>query len=257
MVKVFKVKAKNIFTPTKIPECAYSVNQYVGCQYACLYCYARFLCKWKRYGEWGSWVEVKVNAPDLVRNRFVYGRVCMSTISDPYQPLEEKLMLTRRILENMHKGIRLSILTKSDLVIRDIDILKKFSNVEVGLTVNGLQGREKEVFEPYSPPHARRIRALEELYDFGIKTYCFISPVIPKLVDVNRIIDELKELVSYFMVEFINFRAAGKGFVNALKNMYPRSYEILTDKEAFIDYVGEVIENVEGVRARFIFHKPK
>jgi len=257
MVKIIKVKTESIFTPTEISDCIYSIDHYVGCQHACLYCYARFLCKWRMHGKWGSWVEAKINAPELVRNKFIHGKVRMSTVSDPYQPVEKKLMLTRRVLESMHKDINLSILTKSDLIIRDIDILRKFRNLEVGLNVSGLQGRLKEIFEPFPPSHDRRIRALEELYNSGIKTYCYISPVIPELVDVNGIIDNLRDIVNYFMVEFVNFKAAGIEFINALKKTYPRSYEILTDKEAFISYVGEVSGNIERVRVRFVFHKPK
>jgi len=81
-------------------------------------------CKWKPYGEWGSWVEIKENAPELAR-KHVKGSVVMSSISDPYQPLEGKLKLTRRVLRYMDKRNELSILTKSPLILRDVDIYLK------------------------------------------------------------------------------------------------------------------------------------
>jgi DNA repair photolyase len=172
MLNTYKVRAKRIFTPTKIPGAKYVVNQYVGCGHACLYCYAKFMCRWKNYGEWGSWVEIKENAPELAR-RFVEGKVVMSSVSDPYQPIEQELQLTRKILENMDKRTELSILTKSDLVTRDIDIFKEFKRIEVSLTLNGFEGETKNLFEPFSPGHKARLSALEALSSSGIKTYGF------------------------------------------------------------------------------------
>ena len=147
MVKVIKVKAKEIFTKTKLPGADYVINQYVGCEHQCLYCYAKFIGKWrpKDYGKWGKWVEAKMNAPELVNRKGIEGSVFMSSISDPYQPIEKKLKLTRQILENLDKNADLSILTKSDLVIRDIDLFREFKNISIGLTINNFQGKEKEI----------------------------------------------------------------------------------------------------------------
>ena len=71
-IKLYKIQAKEIFTKSKLPGCDYVVNQYVGCEHACSYCYARFISRWKKHGEWGTWVEAKINAPELVKNRFVF-----------------------------------------------------------------------------------------------------------------------------------------------------------------------------------------
>ena len=150
MLNTYKIRAKRIFTPTKISGVKYVLNQYVGCEFACLYCYARFMCRWRNYGEWGSWVEIKENAPELAR-KLVKGKVVMSSVSDPYQPIEKELELTRKVLENMDKHTELSILTKSNLVVRDIDIFKEFKRIEVGLTLNGFEGEMKNLLEPYSP----------------------------------------------------------------------------------------------------------
>lgn len=101
-VEVLKRKAKSLYTRSKIPGVNWTVNQYVGCAFSCRYCYAKFLCRWRDHGEWGSWVEVKTNAQELARKR-VRGSVVMSTVSDPYQPIEAKLKLTRRVLRCMDK----------------------------------------------------------------------------------------------------------------------------------------------------------
>ena len=115
-MKIIEIKAKNIFTKTKLPGCDFVINQYVGCGHACLYCYSNAICKWlmrmkgkKNPGKWGSWTIVKINAPELVKGKKIRGSFWMSSISDPYQPIERKLKLTRKILENMDKNIDLAI----------------------------------------------------------------------------------------------------------------------------------------------------
>jgi DNA repair photolyase len=123
-MKVVKVKAKNIFTKTKLPGCDFVINQYIGCTHGCIYCYANSICKWllrmrgeRVPGKWGTWVIVKENAPELVKGKCVKGLVWISSLSDSYQPIERKLKLTRKILENIDKKIKLDIQTKSDLMV--------------------------------------------------------------------------------------------------------------------------------------------
>jgi len=259
-MKIIEVKAKEIFAKTKLPGCDYVINQYVGCQHACKYCYAKFISRWKNYGKWGSWVEVKVNAPELVRDKYVDGIVYMSSISDPYQPIEEKLNLTRRILENMDKRIVLAILTKSKLVTRDIDVFKNFKDLEVGLTINDFDGKLKNEIEPFSSKNSERMDALLSLKNEKIKNYAFISPVIPKLTDVKTIIKETKNYVDSYWVEVINLRAAGREFVDWLKENYPESYEIMVKKdlrEKFIEELRETLRDSGCKINALVVHHPK
>jgi len=249
-IKVFKKKAKSIFVKTKLPGCDWVVNQYVGCQHACKYCYAKFMCKWKGYGKWGSWVEVKVNAPELVRDRYVKGCVYMSSISDPYQPLEAELKLTRSILKNTDKRISLSIQTKSKLVLRDVDLFKQFKDVEVGLTINGFEGKLKHEIEPFSSTHSKRIDALKELRENSIRNYAFISPVIPGLVDVKTLIDETKSFVDFYWIEILNVRGAGKEFIAWLKNNFIDSYEKLVVFEKRKEFIKDILKVVKKERVR-------
>ncbi|HDD66126.1 MAG TPA: radical SAM protein, partial [Nitrososphaeria archaeon] len=102
-VRVIRERAGRAFSPTRIPGARWVINQYVGCQHACRYCYAKFVRRRYDYGRWGSWVVVRENMPELVRGRYVAGKVYMSSVSDPYQPIERKLELTKRILESMNK----------------------------------------------------------------------------------------------------------------------------------------------------------
>lgn len=236
-MKLIKTKAKSIFTKTKLPGAKWVINQYVGCQHACLYCYAKFICRWKNYGKWGSFVEAKINAPELVKGKYVDGWVFMSSISDPYQTVEKKLKLTRKILENLDKRINLSILTKSDLVLRDIDLFKKFKEIKVGLTINNFDGGLKNIFEPFSSSNKRRINALKILKDRQVETYAFISPIIPGLINLRKTIRETKNFTDSYWFEMLNLKGAGSEFTAVFKTEFPQSYEILRDKKKFFEFV--------------------
>ncbi len=247
-MKILTTEAKQPFSLTKIPGAKYVINQYIGCEHACKYCYAKFMCKFYSFGKWGSWVVVRENLPELVKNKHVAGKVLMSTVSDPYQPIERKLELTRKILENMNKQIRLSLLTKSCLITRDIDVLKKFKHAEVGLTINSWNEDLRKILEPRAPEIEKRILALKELNENKLETYAFISPVIPKLTDIEKIVREVKPFATFFWIEMLNLKASGYEFGNWLKENFPESISVLTDKEKLFRFVKEIKELIRKYR---------
>ncbi len=241
-MRLIEVQARQIFTQTKLPgtgKC-YAINQYVGCQHACLYCYAKFICKWKPYGSFGTWVEAKVNAPDLVKGMLVNGEIVMSTVSDPYQAIEAKLELTRRLLEASERKLKYGILTKSPLILRDIELLKEFPFLTAGLTINGFDAGIEKLFEPNAPRTRARINALQKLSEEGINSYAFLSPIIPGLFDYERAVQECKSFVNFFYFELLNLRASGIEFQKILRERFPESYEILTNKEKCAKYLQEL-----------------
>ena len=249
-MRIIKKDAKSIFTKTRLPGADLVINQYVGCEHDCKYCYAKFISRWKDYGEWGTWVEVKQNAPELVKGNYVKGEVFMSSISDAYQPIERKLKLTRRILENLDKRTKLSILTKSDLVLRDMDLFKRFKEISIGLTISGFEGPIKRILEPNSPTHKQRLDALKTLNKNGINNYAFVSPIIPGLTDIKKIIRETKGFTDYFWFEVLNLRGAGEKFSNLLKKDLPNSYKIITDKEKFIIFIEGLKEIIKAEKIK-------
>lgn len=259
-MKLIIKKARRAFNRTKIPGARWVINQYIGCQHACKYCYAKFMCKWYDYGKWGSWVVARENLPELVKEKKIEGKVYMSSVSDAYQPIERKLKLTRRVLESMNKKTNLSILTKSNLVVRDIDLFKEFDNISVGITVNGFDDEIKKQIEPFSPSMAKRINALKILHESGIQNYAFVSPVIPELSDLERIIKETKDFVDYYWFEFLNLKASGYEFQKWLKQNYPRSLKTLKDGsrinqevKALNNLSVEMGINVRGIYAHYPF----
>jgi len=211
-------------------------------------------------GKWGTWIIVKENTPALVKGKYVKGSVWTSSPSDPYQPIERKLKLTRKILENMDKRIKLAIQTKSDLILRDIDLFRKFKKIELGLTINGFEGKIKRIFEPFSATHKERIRVLRILKKNNLKTFAYISPIIPELVNAKRIIRKTKNFVDYYWFEMLNLKARGKNFVKILKSKFPQSYEIITQKEKFFEFLESLkkVVKAENIKTAGIeIHYPK
>lgn len=258
--RIYEAEAVNPFTRTKIPGGDWVLNHYVGCQHACLYCYAKFMNRFYPYGEWGSWVVIKKNIPNLIRNKYVYGEVLMCSVSDPYQPIEKKLNHTRETLRNMDKWIELSILTKSHLVIRDIEIFREFKNIRIGLTINTFDGKDKEIVEPYSPSNYKRIEALKILNECGLNTYVFISPIIPGLTDIEKIIRETKGYTDYYWLEYINLRAAGKRFMRWLIEKYPEAHKYIGDRNRVWNHAKNLRKHLDdnGINYKGIcLHLPK
>jgi len=184
VIRVSEIEVRSALTRSRIPSLDFCLNPYLGCGHGCLYCYADFMCRFrKRNDRWGSFVDAKVNVPELLEKelrRRPPGRVSISTVTDPYQPVERKYQLTRQCLQLLlDYGRRISILTKSDLVLRDLDLLRQFKNCRVGLTITTDDEKIKRLFEPASPTIRRRIKALEKLKEEGIVTYAFIGPLLP------------------------------------------------------------------------------
>ncbi|MFQ5815178.1 MAG: radical SAM protein [Candidatus Hydrothermarchaeaceae archaeon] len=169
----------------------YALNPYRGCQHSCLYCYAPSILREKR--KWGGFVDVKRNIPSVLSRELKKkprGQIGISTVTDAYQPLERKYEVTRRCLEELVKtDFPVCIQTKSDLVLRDLDLLKKFSEKEVGFTITTLDDDARRKYEPGASPVGDRISALEEIADEGIDTWVFVGPIMPYITD--RDLDEL------------------------------------------------------------------
>ena len=137
---VREIKAKSVLTKSGIPGIDYCINPYVGCFHGCRYCYATFMKRFTGHQEpWGSFVDVKVNAPAILPKQLARarrGNVLISSVTDGYQPIESKYKLTRQCLEVLLEyQFPVDILTKSPLVLRDMDIMEKFKEIEVGLTI--------------------------------------------------------------------------------------------------------------------------
>jgi DNA repair photolyase len=205
---VKEIQAKAILSLSKVYD--YVINPYVGCQHACSYCYARFIKRFTGHKEpWGEFLDVKINAPALLQREITrkkLGRVWVSGVCDPYQPLEAKYELTRQCLEilKQHKW-PVTVQTRSPLVLRDMDIFKGASDVEVGLTITTTDDNVRKLFEPDAPPIEGRIKALDELHKAGIRTYAMIAPMLPGAEGLPAV---LAGKVDYLIVDRMNYHHA-------------------------------------------------
>jgi DNA repair photolyase len=205
-----EIFAKTVLSKSQIYD--YAINPYVGCSHACRYCYASFMKRFTGHRErWGDFVDIKINAPEVLAKEIMkkrVGRVWVSGVCDPYQTVEKKYKLTRMCLEILvARNWPVTIQTKSSLVLRDIEILEKSKDTEVGFSITTADERMRKIFEPGAPPIKERINALEALHSRGIKTFAMIAPILP---GAEGLIKELAGKVDHVLVDRLNYHYANR-----------------------------------------------
>lgn len=188
------VDVRKALSPSGYPQIDYALNPYGGCEHGCIYCYATGYT----HSDPDTWrvVRVRRNIADRLAKELpnVSGTIGIGTSTDPYQYAEKRFMLTRSCLEVLrNRGFRYKIHTKSDLVVRDADILSEMNGV-VSMTVTTLDDRISRMTEPGAPLPSARIDAVRKLLDAGIDTVALIAPVMSTLEGhEEELIDALKE----------------------------------------------------------------
>lgn len=224
---IIETLASSVLNRSGIKGVDYVINPYVGCAHGCTYCYASFMKRFSGHHEpWGQFVDIKVNAPEVLARqlrRLASASVHLSSVTDPYQPLEREYRLTRRCLEELvkHQQLEVSILTKSDLALRDIDLFKRMTNCCVGFTITSARDEIARIFEPLAPPPSRRLAALRRLSQEGVETMAFFGPILPYFSDSDEAIQELFQRfadakVSRVLVDRMNFYPSVKARVLTL-----------------------------------------
>lgn len=206
-IVVKEINVKGVMTKSNLPWEDYSVNPYVGCAHACKYCYASFMKRFTNHLEpWGTFVDVKTWPEIKHPEKYAGKRVFLGSVTDPYQPCEEKFKRTRKLLEELKgSGIHLTIATKSDLILRDLDLLKTFPHLRISWSINTLDEKFRcEMDDGVSIE--RRLAAMKKFYDAGIQTTCFTSPVFPGITNVREIILAAKDRCNLVWVENLNLR---------------------------------------------------
>ena len=215
MLTIKTIHAKSVLNKSKIFD--YCVNPYTGCQINCRYCYARlFMKRYSGHKEpWGKFVDVKINAAEVLEKQLTRakkGVVWISSVCDPYQPLEETNALTRRCLEVLAvKQFPVNIQTKSTLILRDLDILQKFESVEAGFTITTDDEAIARQFEPGAPPIKQRIAALKKLRSAGVATFAMVAPILPG--NPSNLIRHLEGAADRVLIDRMNY-------VSTIKSIY-------------------------------------
>ena len=206
-MKIKEINAKGIMTKSNLPVADYSVNPYVGCSHACEYCYASFMKRFTNHDEpWGEFVDVKYWEPIKNAGKYAGREAFFGSVTDCYQPCEAKYGRTRALLEQLSgSGISISIATKSDLVLRDLDLIKTFPHARVSFSINTLDESFRRTMDR-AASISRRLDAMKQFYDAGIETTCFISPIFPKITDPIEIIEAAKDRCNLVWLENLNLR---------------------------------------------------
>ena len=222
-IKIKFVDTKNIMTKSNLPVGGYSVNPYVGCTHACKYCYASFMKRFTGHDEqWGTFLDVKCWEKIKNPGKYKGQRVVIGSVTDGYNPSEEEYKNTRRLLEELKdSGAEILICTKSDLVLRDIDLLKQMNKVTVSFSINTLDEDFKNDMDK-AVSIERRLSAMKTLYDEGIRTVCFVSPVFPGITDIRAIFERARNQCDLFWLENLNLRGGfKKDIMDYIKEKYP------------------------------------
>lgn len=223
-VLIREVETKNIMTKSTLPVGGYSVNPYIGCTHGCKYCYASFMKRFTGHNEkWGTFLDIKL-WPEIKNPKKYRGqRVVIGSVTDGYLPQEETFKNTRKILEQLKdSGAEILICTKSDLVVRDLDLLKEMDKVTVSWSINTLDEDFKADMDNAATID-RRLAAMKKVYDTGIRTVCFVSPVFPGITDIKAIFERVKDQCDLLWLENLNLRGGFKNdILDYIKEKHPQ-----------------------------------
>ncbi len=230
---VHEILVRKLISQTKIPIARYVVNPYIGCGHGCKYCYAQFIGPFKNMnGIWGRDVYVKLNAVEVFERELyrARGTILFSSVCDPYQPVERKYQITRKLLEialNHYRTVH--VLTKSSLVLRDLDILKNKA-VSVTITITTDDDRVRKVLEPGASSIEERIETVKKLKEAGVDVSVFAGPILP--MNPEKLAGKLAKFVDKISFDRMNY----PWFVEQIYRKYGWSEWLIEDK------VSEVVE---------------
>lgn len=252
-----EIEVQSVMTKSSLPVGGYSVNPYVGCPHACKYCYASFMKRFTGHTEpWGTFLDVKHWKPIANPHKYDGERIVIGSVTDGYNLYEAEFRNTRRLLEELRgTQAELMICTKSDLVLRDLDLLKQFPKVTVSWSVNTLN-EEFRADMDRAVSIERRLHAMRQVYEAGIRTVCFVSPIFPGITDVKAIIEEVKGYADLIWLENLNLRGQFKGEIMAYirekhSALFPLYEEIYNQKR--LDYWKALEEEISSYAAQQSF----
>ncbi len=253
MVKISDIDVKSVLTKSNLPVSDYSVNPYVGCTHACKYCYASFMKRFINHPEpWGEFLDVK-HWPEMTNPEKYKGKeLFIGSVTDPYNPQEEEYGRTRALLQQLKgSGVKISIQTKSDLVLRDMELIRTFPDARVGFSINTLDERFKDDMDN-AVSIERRLEAMRQFHEAGIRTTCFISPIFPGITDVMAIIERVKDRCNLVWLENLNLRGNYKSVImdyirdkhSELLSLYEEIY--LKNKRAYWEQLDAEVRAYAG-----------
>lgn len=222
---------KSIFTKSNLPVSDYSVNPYIGCTHACKYCYASLMRRFTNHAEpWGDFLDVKLWPEIKDIHRYRGKELFFGSVTDPYNEQEATYQRTRTLLKTLQgSGVKLTIQTKSDLVLRDLDLIKTFPGARVGFSINTLDEDFKNDMDQ-AVSIEKRISAMQKIHDAGIRTTCFISPIFPGITNVEGIIERTRDHCNLIWLENLNLRGGYKTVIlDYIRDKYPHLISLYSE----------------------------
>lgn len=222
------IETKDLVTKSNLPASDYVINPYVGCPHACKYCYACFMKRFTKHAEnWGTFIDIKECKKPISKRKLEGKRIFLSSVTDCYNKYEEKYRVTRKVLEQLADiDCYISISTKSGLILRDIDILKKCKHLTVAISLNTLDEQFRSDMDN-ADSVTKRIHTLKSLHDEGIYTILFMSPIFPEITDYKSIIEQTKDYVNEYWFENLNIRGSYKPeILDYINEKYPHLSEL-------------------------------
>ena len=230
-MKVKEIKVSNYLSKSNLPGFDFVINPYIGCSHACLYCYASFMKRITNHSEnWGSFIDIKLTDKELDLKKIQNKNIFMSSVTDCYLPLEKDYLITRNILEELERvSCNLTISTKSSLILRDLDILKRFKNLTICISINTVDEKFKNDMDKASSIK-ERINTLKVLHENNIHTVAFVSPIFPYITNIEDIVKATKYYVDEYWFENLKLRGGyKKDILNYIKNNYKELYSKYVD----------------------------
>jgi len=209
-VEYFTLPVRSLLNRCNVPRMPFTwtINPYRGCEFACKYCYARYTHEFMEMRDGVDFeqkIYVKQHAANLLRQelrRVKDGEeIAIGTATDPYQPAERKFEVTRAIVEELsrHEGLEIGIITKSNLVLRDLELLRKIAagnQLFVNLTITTLDANLARILEPRAPRPDLRLDAVRSLNEAGVNAGVSCAPVIPGITDSPKDLEKLVRAVA-------------------------------------------------------------
>ncbi len=269
MITISQTPVKTFLSPSKIPGYNYVINPYVGCPHGCVYCYAEYMRKFSGHEEsWGDFLDVRQCDTPLKPSKLFHAHVLLSSVTDPYNPYERQYELTRNLLKQLLScQAYVHILTKSALVIRDIELFKQLPGCEITFSFSSADDTLRALIEPGASSVEDKIIALHTLHAQGLWTGVMVAPILPGLTDWKEIISRTRAYTSHYTFDSLNMRPAyQRKVLDFIEKHYPQVLALFSDIyihedmsywENLADEIREYT-SAEGLNAQLYFpHQPK
>jgi DNA repair photolyase len=260
---IYEITCEKLLVPSRITLGEYVINPYRGCALGCLYCYAKKTkFAQKRKQAWGTFVDAKTNVADVLNAELdkvkkPVRHVLIGSLTESYQPAERVYHSTRTILRILNeRAISYTILTRSPLLMEDLDIIKQNSGAEIYVTVTPLVEPLRQLLEPHAVSFNERKEFVAALSRANVKVNVYVNPVFPYCYDLESLMKEFKGITPYVSFESINVQMIDwnvlKGFFNkAYQQEFEKINKAFTNQDIWNDYWQQVAANLETVNTRY------